>query len=136
MAAISSYRDLEVWQKAMELVEAVYRLTEDLPDTERYGLKSQLQRSAVSIPSNIAEGYGRGSTKEYARFASIARGSLMELETQFALVVRLNLIDRDAVLPLWEVAQSVGKMLTALRRSLDRRLSSTKPQAPSPKPAS
>jgi four helix bundle protein len=130
---IKSYRDLKVWQTAMDLVEAVYRLCGELPDSERFGLKSQIQRSAVSIPSNIAEGFGRGSVKEYSRFASIARGSLMELETQLALMVRLNLVQRETVLPLWEKAQSIGKMLTALRRSLDRRVSTTKPQAPRPK---
>ena len=132
MAKIVSYRDLEVWQVAMDLVEAVYRLSADLPDTERYGLRSQTQRAAVSIPSNIAEGFGRGSSADYVRFVTIARGSLMELETQLALLVRLGLTERDRMLPVWEKAQSVGRMLTSLRKSLSGK-SSTKAQGPSPK---
>ena len=131
--AIRSYRDLTVWQQAMDLVEAVYRLCEELRDAERYGLRSQAQRSAVSIPSNIAEGFGRGSATDYARFIIIARGSLMELETQLALMVRLNLVDREDVLALWDKTQSVGKMLTALRNSLTRAKSSPSPQSPRPK---
>ena len=131
--AILSYRDLEVWQQAMDLVEAVYRLTADLPDTERYGLRSQTQRAAVSIPSNIAEGFGRGSAADYARFINIARGSLMELETQLALMVRLNLVDREDVLPMWDRCRSVGRMLTALRGSLTRSKCPPKAQGPRPK---
>ena len=134
MASISTYRDLEVWQLAMELVEAVYRLAEDLPDTEKYGLKSQTQRCAVSIPSNIAEGFGRGSRIEYARFVTIARGSLMELETQLALMVRLHVVDREDVLPLWDKTQSIGKMLTRLRNSLSKQRPSPSPQSPVPSP--
>ncbi len=128
MAKIKSYRDLEVWQHAITLAEQVYRVTAQLPAEERFGLKSQAQRAAVSVPANIAEGFGRSSRTEYARYVTIARGSLMELETHLTLMVRLELIDRDAVLPIWDTAQSVGKMLTSLRTAL-----STKPQAPSPK---
>ena len=73
MAKITSYRDLSVWQKAMNVVEAVYRITASLPDTERYGLRTQAQRSAVSVPCNIAEGFGRDSPADYARFLTIGR---------------------------------------------------------------
>ena len=132
MAKINSYRELKVWQKAMDVVESVYRLSITLPESERYGLRTQSQRAAVSIPSNIAEGFGRGSSADYCRFLTIARGSLMELETQLALMVRLGLIDRNHMLPVWEQCQEVGRMLTALRTSISR--STAKPKAQSPRP--
>lgn len=117
---IDSYRDLDVWNRAMELVESVYRITRELPDNERFGLISQMQRSAVSIPSNIAEGYGRGGG-DYRRHVLIAKGSLMELETQLELCVRLELIKREQVVPCWKISQSVGKMLTKLAISLKQK---------------
>ncbi|MCA9241289.1 MAG: four helix bundle protein [Planctomycetales bacterium] len=101
----------------MELTESVYALTRELPESERYGLVSQIQRAAVTIPSNIAEGYGRGG-KDYRRFAMIARGSLMELETQLELTDRLGLLDRGALRAAWPLSQDVGKMLTRLVASL------------------
>jgi len=113
-----SYRQLEVWQRSMDLAELVYTLTEQMPDNERYGLVSQLRRTAVSIPSNIAEGYGRSHRGDYLRHLSIARGSLMEIETQLTLSVRLKLLEREAVLPVWELTQRVGQMLTKLIQSL------------------
>jgi len=85
---IKSYRDLFVWQKAMELVTAVYTITKDFPKEELYGLTAQIRRSAVSVPSNIAEGYGRKSTLEYIRLLQIACGSLYELQTQKAQGIR------------------------------------------------
>lgn len=118
--AIKTYRDLEAWQLAMELVEQVYRLCSELPSNERYGLASQMQRAAVSIPANIAEGYWRGHRREYARFLSIARGSLAELETHTTLAVRLGLVSRNAGVQLWELAQRVGQVLNALLRALRR----------------
>jgi len=111
------YRGLIVWQKSMELTEGIYSLTPSFPDSERYGLISQMQRSSVSIPCNIAEGYGR-SSGDYRRHVYIARGSLMELETQLELSVRLKLVDRSKVVSLWQLAQEIGKMLTALGDSL------------------
>jgi len=128
MAKVKSYRDLEVWNEAMTLVEKAYQLTADFPSDERYGLKSQMQRAAVSVPANIAEGYGRSGKVEYARFVTIARGSLMELETYLALCVRLKLCEREAMLTIWKRAESVGKVLTRLRLVL------AKPQTPSPRP--
>ncbi|MBC7785691.1 MAG: four helix bundle protein [Burkholderiales bacterium] len=128
MAKITSYRDLEVWKEAMTLVEHIYRLTTQLAESERYGLRSQMQRAAVSVPANIAEGFGRSVRVEYARYIAIARGSLMELKTYLALTVRLGMIERESMLPIWEIAVRLGKRLTALRKSL------TKPQAPVPRP--
>ena len=84
------YQRLQVWQDAIELVTDVYRLTSQFPDSEKFGLVSQMRRAAVSIPSNIAEGAGRGSDKEFRRFLLIARGSLQELETQLIISGRLG----------------------------------------------
>ena len=92
---INSYRDLTVWQWAMRLAEGVYRATSTFPNKEIYALANQLQRAAVSIPSNLAEGHARSSTKDYLRFISIAMGSLAELETQLELSARLNYIDEE-----------------------------------------
>ncbi len=113
-----SYRQLEVWQRSMDLAELIYTLTEKMPDSERFGLISQLRRAVVSIPSNIAEGYGRSHRGDYLRHLSIARGSLMEVETQLTLSVRLKLLERDTVVPVWELTQRVGQMLTKLIQSL------------------
>lgn len=116
--AYRTYRQLEVWQRAMELAEQIYELTSGFPSSERFGLISQLQRASVSIPANIAEGYGRSHRGDYLRHLSIARGSLMELETHLTLSVRLKLIARSKVLPAWKLAQQVGQMLTKLIASL------------------
>ncbi len=89
---MKSYRGLAVWEKAMDLVEEVYRITNLLPKGERYALSDQLRRAVVSIPSNIAEGYGRNGVKEYARFLNIARGSKYEVETQLLICVRLRFV--------------------------------------------
>ena len=87
---IRSYRDLEVWQKGMDLAAECYRITEGFPGHERYGLASQLQRAAASVPANIAEGQARQHTKEFLQFLSVASGSLAEVETYLLLAVRLN----------------------------------------------
>lgn len=126
--AMKTYRELEVWQKAMDLVEAVYRLTAAFPPGERFGLASQVQRAAVSVPANIAEGYGRDHRKEYLRHLSIAKGSLMEVETHLTIAVRLGFLTREQTLPAWQLAQQVGRMLTKLSAALKR------PQTPTPKP--
>ncbi len=111
---ISSYKDLLVWQRSMDLVEKVYRLTAVYPSSEQWGLVSQLRRSSVSVPSNIAEGYGRQSTGDYRHFLSIARGSLLEIETQLLLSQRLNFLDTAAAPPLLNQVDEINKMLTAL----------------------
>ena len=92
---IQSYKELEVWKKSMDLVEICYKITNDFPKEELYGLTNQIRRAAVSIPSNIAEGQSRWSTKEFLRFLSIAKGSLSELETQLIVAQRLNYISED-----------------------------------------
>lgn len=95
MIAISSYRELLIWQKGMDITEKVYQLTKSFPMEEQYGLTSQIKRSSISIPSNIAEGYGRNSTKSNLHFTKIARGSLFELETQLLLANKLNFIKNE-----------------------------------------
>jgi len=120
MGEQAGYRDLQVWGKAMPLVEQVYQLTSEFPDAERYGLTSQIQRAAVSIPSNIAEGHGCGGGA-YSRHINIARGSLAELETQLELAVRLKYVSREQVKPVWLLAQEVGRMLNALSQVLRKR---------------
>ena len=113
-----AYRQLDVWQRGMDLVLAVYELANELPPNERFGLTSQMQRAAVSVPANIAEGYGRDHRGDYLRHLSFARGSLMELETHLTIVVRLGYLNRQQVSPAWQLAQRVGQMLTQLIRSL------------------
>lgn len=111
---IQSYKDLIVWQKSMNLAEAIYHVTESLPNSENFGLKTQIRRAAVSIPSNIAEGYGRQSTGSYKQFLLIARGSLLELETQIELCVRLKYFDGDKIINIETQINEIGKMLTSL----------------------
>lgn len=92
---INSYRDLIAWQRGMSLVLAVYRVTETMPVAEKFGLTSQMRRCAVSIPSNIAEGYGRESTNDYVRFLCVARGSLFEPRTQYEIAQALGYLPED-----------------------------------------
>ena len=111
---IETYKDLIVWQKSMDLVELIYQISDTLPSKEQFGLTSQMRRSAVSIPSNIAEGYGRQSAGSYAQFLSIARGSLLELETQIELCIRLNFIKKTDCEIILNVIVEISKMLTSL----------------------
>lgn len=111
---ITSYRDLVVWQKAMELCVSVYAITKKFPQEEKYGLCSQMQRSAVSIPSNIAEGRCRGTRKDFLQFLRIAYGSGAELETQFEIVFRLNLLRNDAYKKTTSLLEEVMKMLNVM----------------------
>ena len=114
----SSYRDLRVWQQAMDLAMQVYRLTETFPKHELYGLTGQIRRAAISIPSNIAEGKGRRTDRDFSSFLFRARGSLLELETQILLARRLEyLSEQDAVAVLKSTA-AVGRALTGLINSL------------------
>ena len=119
---IRSYRDLQVWQKAMNLVVMCYRATEQFPKTELYGLSCQLQRAAVSVPANIAEGRGRSHTKEFLHHLSIAYGSLMEAETHLQIAERLGYLDNKILLALLESSAEVGRMLNGLMQSLERKL--------------
>jgi four helix bundle protein len=108
------HEQLEAWKFAMQLVKAVYQLTAEFPIEERYGLAQQMRRAAVSIPSNIAEGAGRNSAKEYLHFIGISRGSLAELETQMQLAVMLDFSKPDH--PAFELANHTGKLLTGLHK--------------------
>lgn len=118
-AALASYRELFVWQKAMELVVETYKLTSSMPADERFGLISQMRRAAVSIPSNIAEGYGRRRRGEYLQFLGVANGSLAELETQLIAAGKLLFINRDQAAPMWALCQDVGRLLNNLMNSLE-----------------
>jgi len=117
---MKTYRELDVWKKSVDMVVSAYELTEKFPDRERYGLTGQLRRAAVSIPANIAEGYGRTHRGDYLHHLSIARGSLAELETHLAIAVRLGFIPREEAVSLWGMAQDVSKMLTRLVQSLQK----------------
>ena len=116
---IQSYEDLEVWQLAMTLAEQCYRLTATFPREETYGLSAQIRRAAVSIPANIAEGYGRNQTGNFLNFLRIAQGSVRELETHLLLASRLKVADAERATPCREVAIRVSKMLRALIRSIE-----------------
>jgi four helix bundle protein len=115
---LGSYRELETWKVGMDVVEAVYLLTKTWPFEERFGLTSQTQRAAVSIPANIAEGYGRTSRLKYIRHLTIAWGSLLELETHLQIAVRVGLTHRENVIGLWRLCQTLGKLLRSHIRSL------------------
>ncbi|WP_058995879.1 four helix bundle protein [Leptolyngbya sp. NIES-2104] len=118
---IKGYRDLMVWQRAMDLVVRSYEVTKGLPKSEQYGLISQIQRAAVSIPANIAEGKGRRHLGDYLRHLSIARGSLMELETHVLIAERLSYVtpqQADAVLKLTE---EISRLLSSLQQALEKR---------------
>ena len=118
--AIQSYRDLRVWQSAMDLAVGAYRLTKDFPKDELFGLTSQIRGAATSVAANIAEGYGRQSKGSYIQFLRIAQGSLKELETHLILSERIGLCKADAAEPLLQRCADVGRMLVGLMRSLDR----------------
>ena len=116
--AIRSYRDLAVWQKAMDLVIESYRIAKLLPKDEAYGLSRQIQRAAVSVPANIAEGSGRDHLGDYLHHLSISNGSLMELETHLLIASRLDYLPADKVEPVLALASEVGRMLAGLSKRL------------------
>jgi len=113
-----NYTDLVAWQKGMDLVELVYRVTACFPREERYGLTNQLRRAVVSIPSNIAEGQGRATTREFAHFLSIAYGSLREVETQIRIAERLNFTASCDCSTVLDLSSEVGRLINGLTRSL------------------
>ena len=118
---LKNYKDLKVWQKSYELCLKIYRLTAKFPKEERYGLTSQIRRAAVSIPSNIAEGYGRKTTPDYLRFLYIAYGSICELETQLLLSGDLNYVNQEYLESLKDGTGEVERMLKALIKSLENK---------------
>ena len=118
---IRSYRDLEVWKKGMDLVVESYRMTKGLPKSETYGLSSQIQRAATSVPANIAEGHGREHLGDYLHHLSISNGSLLELETHILVAGRLNFVPQAEVDRILGMTGEVGRMLAGLIRSLKRK---------------
>jgi four helix bundle protein len=118
---VKYYRELKVWQKAMDLTVSVYRLTAQFPSNEKFGLVSQMTRAAVSISSNIAEGSAR-STKEFLRFISISQGSLAELETQLILSHRLEFAEKSPTETLLSECDEIGKMLRGLEKRLEEKM--------------
>ncbi len=115
---VKSYTELLVWQKAVDLVVAVYEMTARFPKEEVYGLTSQMRRAAVSIPSNIAEGQGRHTTREFLHFLSIAHGSLQEMETQTFIAERLKYLGQQERLKVVESSGEVARLIRGLCRSL------------------
>jgi four helix bundle protein len=116
-----SFRDLVVWQRSIELATAIYRLTGGFPKEETYGLTSQLRRSAVSVPSNIAEGQGGLTTGEFRQFLSIARGSNCELQTQLEIARTLNFGDSKLIAQADDLSHEVGKMIYAILEKINHR---------------
>ncbi len=119
---ISSYSELVVWQRGMDLVEEVYSLTKRLPQEERYALIDQIRRSVTSIPSNIAEGQGRSTTREFIHYLSIAKGSKNEVETQLLICVKVGYLEKKEIEKALAISSEIGRMLTKLRKSLENRL--------------
>jgi len=118
---MQNYKELDVWQKAVALAPALYELTASFPDTERYGLHVQIRRAATSVPANIAEGWGKGSTKEYIQFLLIARGSLMEVETHLIIARNLRYLDEERFSPVLKRIEDIAKMQNRLIGSLKSR---------------
>jgi four helix bundle protein len=116
--SIESYRDLRVWQEAMDLAESCYRLTAAFPRDELFGLTSQIRRASSSIPANIAEGYGRASAGSYVQFLRVAQGSLKELETHLLLAGRVGLLAAESSEPVLSSCDALGRMLLGLIRSI------------------
>ena len=111
---MKTYKDLLVWQKAIHFVTQVYKLVKGFPQEELYGLTSQIKRSAVSIPSNIAEGYGRKSTKDYIRFLQIAMGSIFEIQTQLEISKNLEFMSESSFSKLYENSREIERMLSSM----------------------
>ena len=132
----SDYRELRVWEEAMGLAEYVYSLSQAFPADERFGLTAQIRRAAVSIPSCIAEGNARSSTRDYLRFVSMAMGSLAEVETQIALAIRLGFVDQSEAVPAQGRSRIVATQLQALKRSLNVKIAGQASASPFPVPHS
>ncbi len=126
------YSDLDVWNRAMDLASLIYGLGPLMPKSELYGMTSQMRRAAASVPANIAEGYQRGTRKDYARFIAIARGSVAEVETFLLLAVRVGHLTDAMVQPCLQTAGEVGRMLTRLKQRLDEAPLRSTPPVPNP----
>lgn len=122
MSKITSYKELDIWAKSIQLVKEVYKVTNSFPDSEKFGLTSQIRRCTISIPSNIAEGWGRNKRRSFAHFLSISRGSLFELEAQICIAKELNFISNgnetiDSL--IFELNKMISSLVTNIERSLD-----------------
>lgn len=117
---MKTYRDLLVWQKSMNLVTDIYKLTRSFPREEMFGLAGQIRRASVAIPSNIAEGYGRNSTQDYLRFLRFASGSLYELQTQLEISYNLNYVDQGEYDRLSGLSREIERMLNSLISKIDK----------------
>ena len=131
---IQNYKELDVWKRSVSFTTELYRLTCRFPDSERFGLISQIRRAATSIPANIAEGWGRGSTGEYIQFLTIARGSLMELETHLIVGCNLSMLSAEDLDTLSSQVEDIGKMLNRLIAALKSRRLGSKPETRIPNP--
>jgi four helix bundle protein len=118
MKKINTYKDLVVWNKSVALAKVVYQICKLLPPEEKYALADQLKRAAISVASNIAEGYGRHSTNDYKRFLSIALGSVYEIETQLQIAFELQMINKETFSTAIELAKEVNRMIYALKSKL------------------
>ncbi|MCB1065697.1 MAG: four helix bundle protein [Verrucomicrobiae bacterium] len=116
---MQSYQDLKVWNLGMDLAVELYQISKAFPAEERFGLTSQIRKSAVSVPSNIAEGHARSSTGDYIRFLKISKASLAELETQAILSQRLGYVDRETITPFLDQIRTLGRMLNSLISKLN-----------------
>lgn len=119
---MQAYRKLHVWAKAMDLVDEIYKVSASFPREEMYGLTSQLRRSAISVPSNIAEGSQRNSSKEFIQFLAIAYSSLAEVETQLEISFRQKYLKKEQLDKLFNLTSEVGRMLNGLMTSVDKKL--------------
>lgn len=115
---MKTFRELFVWQKSMNLVSEMYQVSKSFPTEEQFGLTSQIRKSAVSIPSNIAEGYGRNSLNDYIRFLNIAVGSLFELQTQIEIAFNLKYLNKEMFEKIYEYSREIERMLSSLIRKL------------------
>lgn len=123
-----NYKGLKIWHRSIELVEQVYILTDQIPKNEIYGLIGQIKRSAVSVPSNIAEGAGRSSDKEFIRYLSISTGSLNELNTQLVIARRLNFINEDVLQKIEDDINEIHKMTYNFKSQLESNIENLKSQ--------
>lgn len=115
---MKTYRELIVWEKSMTLVNQIYKVSKQFPADENFGLTSQLRRSAISVPSNIAEGYGRNSLNDYIRFLNISVGSLYEIQTQIEIAFNLNYVEKNHFDELYENTKEIERMMSSLIRKL------------------
>lgn len=120
MSKIENFKDLLIWQKGIDIAEKCYFLTKTFPKDEIYGMVQQIRRSAVSIPANIAEGYGRRSTAEYLRFLNIAQGSVNELQTHLILAQKVELCEQNSIEPILNLLNEESKMIISLTHKLQK----------------